>query len=149
MRKNVVRAGSVAVLACVGCQVYTPLTLAPTMTGTPVRVTLTESGSLANSVMLGGTAMRLEGNVSAVTDSTVTLGVTDLTRVSGAEETWKGESVTVRRSDIASVERKQTSVTRSIVLAGAVVAGAYLATKSGSSGEAILNGTGGGQGGKQ
>lgn len=149
MRKTVVRAGSVAVLACMGCQVYTPLTLAPAMTGTPVRVTLTESGQVANSTMLGGAATRLEGSVSAVTDSTVTLAVTDLTRLNGGEETWKGEAVTVRRSEIASVERKQTSVTRSVLMAGAVIAGAYLATKSGSSGDAIVNGGGGGQGGKQ
>ena len=136
-------------LACVGCQVYTPLTVAPTMTGTPVRVTLTESGSVANSMMLGGAATRLEGRVSGVTDSTLTLAVSDLTRLNGSEETWKGEAVTVRRSDVASVERKQTSVPRSILMAGAVVAGAYLATKSGSGGDAIVNGGGGGQGGKQ
>lgn len=112
---------------CVGCQVYTPISVSSQLTKDDVRVTLTDDGTLGLSRALGSGATQLEGHIDSVTDSTVVMSVTELTRMSGSDEKWSGEPVTIPRASIATAERRTTSVTRSVLLGGAIVAGAILA----------------------
>jgi hypothetical protein len=124
---------SLGVVGLAACQVYTPIAVSPAGVGTEVRVTLTDQGMATLAPTIGASARQMEGHITAVTDTSVTIGVTDLTRFNGVEETWKGEPVAIRRSDIATVERKQTSVARSIVLAGLIIGGtAAIAASLGS-----------------
>lgn len=122
-------------VTCGACQVYTPVSLAPTSTGAPVRVTLTDRGAAQLYDLLGTAPHAVEGNVLGLSDSTVTLGVTSLSRATGAEETWAGEHVTIPRDAIATVDRRSTSVWRSALVAAGIIGGAYLASRAGSSGE--------------
>lgn len=123
---------SCAVLVAGACQVYTPVAVAPTIAGSDVRVTLTERGTATLYGPLGSGATQLEGKVRGVTDSSFSLAVTQVRRLSGVEETWNGEPFTLKQSDIATVEHKQTSVTRSLLLAGGVIGGAILAGRLGT-----------------
>lgn len=84
---------------------------------------------------LGSGVQVIEGRLQAVTDSTLSVAVTQVTRFGGDDESRGGESVTLARSNIASVERKQTSVSRSLLAAGAIAGGALLLAKSIGSGE--------------
>ncbi len=129
------KATAASVLFCGACQVYTPVTAATPSTGTAVRITLTEQGTASLYGPLGTGARQIEGSVHAVSDSTITLAVTSVERLNGADEQWNGETYAVPRNDIATVERKQTSVSRSVIVVAAIVGAAYLATKSGSSGD--------------
>ena len=67
----------------------------------------------------------------------MSIKITQLTRVSGVDETWNGEPVTVPRDDISLVERRTTSVARSVLVAAAIVgvavaAGSVAGTASGA-----------------
>lgn len=128
---------AVVLIACGACQMYTPISLAPTSTGTPVRVTLTDRGAAQLFDVLGAAPHEVEGKVVDVSDTTVTLGVTGVSRLSGADEPWNGERVTIPRGAIASVDRHSVSVVRSLLVAAGIVGGAYLATRAGSSGEQV------------
>lgn len=123
---------NLGVAGLMACEVYTPVTVSPTQAGTNVRVTLTDQGTAMLASMLGTSAKQVEGSVSAVSDSTLRLAVTEVTRVDGNQEGWKGEPVTISRNVIATIERKQTSVARSVLVAGAIVGGAMLATRGGT-----------------
>lgn len=140
MRKSIATS---ALVLCGACQVYTPVSLGPSASGNDVRVTLTDHGTLVLYGPLGTGARQVEGKIQGMTDSTLTLGVTQVTRLTGVEENWKGEQFTFNRNDIASVERRQTSVPRSVLAAGAIVGGAFLATRGTQGGDASGGPTGG------
>ena len=108
-------------MLCTACQVYTPISLSPQTQPTTIRVTLNEGGSYKLQPSLGANASQLEGQLLGVTDSTLSIKITELTRVSGADETWNGEPVTVPRDDISLVEHRTTSVARSVLVAVAIV----------------------------
>ncbi len=114
-------------LLCTACQVYTPISLSPQTQPTTVRVTLNDGGSYRLQPSLGANASQFEGQLLGVTDSTLSIKITDLTRVSGVEETWNGEPVTIPRDDISLVEHRGTSVARSVLAAAAIVAVAIAA----------------------
>lgn len=113
-------------LLCVGCQVYTPISLSSQAAKDDIRLTLTDQGGIDLARALGVGATQLEGHIDAVTDSTIVLRITELTRLSGSDEKWSGEPVPIPRGDVATVERRYTSVARSLVLGGAIVVGAIL-----------------------
>ena len=130
------------VLLCAGCQVYTPISLSSQVAKDDIRLTLTDQGAVDLAKALGVGATQLEGHIDAVTDSTIVLRITELTRLSGSDEKWSGEPVPIPRGDVATVERRTTSVARSLVLGGAIAAGAILAgTVAGS----VEGGSGTGQ----
>ena len=131
-----------AAMCCVGCQVYTPTDLNGWRQGEEVRVNLTDMGTMHAAAQVGPSASSVEGHVTQVTDSSVVLHVEDLTRLSGNDEPWNGETVTIARSDIASVQTRKTSVVKSVLIGGAIVAGVIFAGRSFGGGEA--NGGAGG-----
>jgi hypothetical protein len=127
---------SLAAFTC-GCTVYTPIAPVQAATGGQVvRVQLTEAGTVDLAQLLGGAATELVGRVDAATDSAVTLRVTLLTRMNGADETWNGEHVAVPLRDVASIQRQAVSVPRSILLGAAVVGGVIFAGKAFGRGDA-------------
>lgn len=137
------RKGFVAgvLLSCCACQTYMPVALSPDAAGGNVRVTLTSAGSAASFGKLGSGVGQLEGRFGALSDSALTMSVVQVNRLSGSEDGWDGESVTIPRSDVASIERRRTSVSRTLLLAGAIVGGTFwisqstgAGTQSGSSG---------------
>lgn len=137
-------------LSCCACQAYTPITVTPATATQDVRVTLTDAGAALTAGALGSGAMVIEGRLQSVTDSTLSLAVTQVTRAGGDDEARSGESVTLARSNIASVEQKRTAVGRSLLAAGVIVGGALLVAKSiGGSEQIGLPREGGGQQGQQ
>jgi len=97
-----------------------------------VRVTLTDAGTAQLAQLLGGGTASLKGRVTAVTDSTIALATSSVTRLSGTDETWNGEPVVLPRQDIASVSAEHVSVARSLLAAGALIGGAYAVTRAGA-----------------
>lgn len=119
-----------------GCQAYTPVQVAPSLAGETVRVTLTDQGTAQLASLIGVGAATLDGRVAAAPDSAIDLDVSAVTRIFGAEETWKGERVRVPAADIARVETVRPAVVRSVLLAGAIVGGAILAGRAFGGGHA-------------
>lgn len=124
-----------ALLSCCACQAYTPITVTPTTANQNVRVTLTDPGAALAYGPLGSGAKIIEGRLQSVTDSTLSLAVSQVTRLGGDDEARGGDVVTLARSNIASVEQKKTSVGRSLLLAGAIAGGAIIVAHSIGSGD--------------
>src|SRR6476620_3137061 len=130
-RRRVV-AGTVAVLFAnlVGCTEYIPVEGRVDAAPAPqVRVTLTDQGTVDVAPRLGLRAERLEGVLQSMNDSSLMLTVRKVSRQGGIEDSYEGEQVSLARRDFEAVERGKTSVPRSILLTGAIIAGALLVAK--------------------
>ena len=132
-----------AAMCCLGCQVYTPTDLNGRRQGEEVRVNLTDMGMLHAAAQVGPHASSIEGHVAEVTDSSIVLHVEELTRLAGGDEPWNGETVTVARSDVASVETRKTSVVKSVLVGGGIVAAVIFAGRAFGGGGDAAGGAGG------
>lgn len=136
-------AASLAVVAG-GCHEYVPVRAGAPVPSGVVRVTLTDEGTVALGSTLGPRASVLEGRWLARTDTSVVIGVTQVTRIDGTEQTLNGDPITVAPSSIQNVGVVRTSVTRSLLLGGAIVAAAVLAAAGIGQGSGVGGGRGGG-----
>lgn len=90
---------------------------------------LSDGGAVAVAPIIGARARTLEGTVREMTDSTLLLGVRRVAREGGLEDTYEDVKLLLHSRDMDGVERSTTSISRSILAAGAVVATALLAAK--------------------
>lgn len=71
-------------------------------------------------------ARTLDGILQSVNDSSLALSVQRVSRESGIEDTYAGEPLTLLRRDYESVATARTSVSRSLLLTGGIIAAALL-----------------------
>jgi hypothetical protein len=121
-------------LACLAnmaaCTVYTPVRGGVDATGmTDVRVTLSDQGEVAVAPRVGLRARQLEGTLQSMTDSSLSLSVRKVVREGGIEDTYVAEQLSLSKRDVDAVEAGRTSFARSALLAGAIVASAFLIAK--------------------
>jgi hypothetical protein len=141
MNKFVVIAG---LLMCSACYQYSQFQPTASALGKAVRVRLTDAGTAHVASLVGPGANYLDGNLASLTDSTYTISLADLGRRNGTEETWKGEAISLARSDVESIGVRRASGGKSAALAAALVGGAVLVARSIGAGEgAIRTRTGG------
>ncbi|MFL5479144.1 MAG: hypothetical protein ACJ79X_09015 [Gemmatimonadaceae bacterium] len=112
------------------CTEYTPVrgTVDPA-TPAEVRVTLTDAGQLAVAPRIGLRAHQIEGTLQAMTDSSLSLSVHKVSREGGIEDAYAGEQLSLSARDFGAVEKRGTSVIRSLLLAGAIIATTFVAAK--------------------
>ena len=141
---------AIAMLACcAACYQYTAFQPTSSTVGKAVRVQLTDQGTAHLAAMVGPGADYVDGNLTAMTDSSFTLSLTALGRRNGTEEGWKGEAVTVSHLDVESIELRKASASKSAALTAALVGGAALIARSIGGGEgAVRTRTGGGSSGQ-
>jgi hypothetical protein len=150
MHRTGIRVAAAAILACCGCDSYATLAAEPRAVGTDVRVTLVDGSSFALNQELGGSARAVTGHLREVTDSSLVVAVTDVTRLDGADDRWNGESVTIPRSGVETLEQKKTAIGRSVAIGVAIVGGALLLGNALGNGQAVgSRNPGPGQGGVQ
>jgi hypothetical protein len=108
----------------VACSTYTAIspTLAPT-SGT-VRLSMNAAGRTETIGALGAHVTSVEGEIRSMSDSAVTIAVSDVGRVASDAERFSGEPVTIPSRYIDGIERKRVQVARSLLLAGAILGGA-------------------------
>jgi hypothetical protein len=116
-----------ALLGCVACQKYVALDVAPSIVGSEVRVNLDPDAGAVPFNAIGSRVKRAEGRVIKASDSTLTIGVTGVTRLNGLEDTWAGDTVDFPRSNILGVEQRRISTSRTLLTLGILVAGGILA----------------------
>lgn len=111
-------------LACVACSAYTSINpgLAPG-SGT-VRLSLNDAGRSEILAPFGKQLTSVEGDVRSVTDSAITIAVSEVSRSSSDVERYHGEAMTIPSRYIGTIERKHVQVGRSLAIAGALLAGA-------------------------
>ena len=117
----------VLLVPCFACQKYVPVDIAPPAVGSEVRVSLNEAAASNSFERIGSRVRQAEGKLVGATDSTLALGVTDVTRANGLEDSWNGDTVVFHRFQIASVERRQISRSRTLLSLGALVVGGIVA----------------------
>jgi hypothetical protein len=78
---------------------------------------------------IGLRAERLEGTLQSMNDSSLSLMVTGVSREGGIEDNYLGEQLSLSARDYESVEKSKTSVIRSLLLAGAIVASTFFVGK--------------------
>ena len=114
----------------VGCTEYTPVHNAIDVASQPeVRVALTDQGRANVGPCIGLRAVRLEGILQSMTDSSLSLSVRKVSREGGIEDSYAGEQLSLAAGDFGTVEKSKTSVPRSILAAGAIIASAFLIAK--------------------
>lgn len=124
------------------CTVYVPVTGAITQASPQkVKVTLTDAGSVSVAPKIGQRARVVQGLMQSMTDSTITLTVTQVSREGGIEDTYAGDALTLSARDYEKLEQGKTSVSRSLLLAGAIIAGAFAVAVGAG---AVSGGDGGG-----
>ena len=122
-----------AVLLLCGCYANVPLTTTPDI-GSRVHVALTDQGSVDLSEYLGRNVASVDGKLLQSSDSALSLSVIQVSTRSGDEQFWKGESVTLPKRTIATVQRRKLSFWRSGLIGGALLAAAFVVgTQAGGS----------------
>ena len=129
MRVIARRLSSTGLLFALACTVYTPVRGVEPSQGYDVRVSLTDNGAVAIAPKIGPRARQLEGTLKQMNDSSLLISVRRITREGGGDDTYDGNEISLARQDIELVERSRTSVSRSILAAGAVLASALLVAK--------------------
>ncbi len=94
-----------------------------------VRVTLTDQGQLNVAPRIGLRARQLEGTLETMTDSSLSLSVRKVSREGGIDDTYTGEQLSLSTRDFDAVETSRTSVVRSALVAGAILASVFLIAK--------------------
>jgi hypothetical protein len=120
---------SVCFLGMVSCTSYTPVRVGEAVPGYDVRIGLSDQGAADLIPKIGARARLLEGTLRQVTDSSLVLSVRRVIREGGGEDTYSDVEILIPARYLGSLERSQTSVSRSILAAGAIVATALLAAK--------------------
>jgi hypothetical protein len=116
-------------LPCVllsGCFNNVPLQGSDPTPRTRVVVRLTPAGSDEVARQVGPRVVAIEGDVGEVREDVIQLFARVTEEQSGADAPWRGESVTIPRSAIASMEQRTLNRSRSVLLAGAIAGGALL-----------------------
>ncbi len=129
--KNQIRTAliSASFLTTASCTAYTPIHGIETAPGNNVRVRLSDKGAVDLVRSIGPRARQLEGTLKQVTDSFMVVSVRRVTREGGGEDTYDGQDISIPSQDIETAETSRTSVPRSILAAGGILASALLVAK--------------------
>jgi hypothetical protein len=142
------RAGSLVCLAAgvsgLGCYNYLPLRRSSLTPSNYVAVTLTESGSEELARYLGPDALVVRGRYLQATERGLALAVESVESRRGDILRWAGETVVVPGEFVRAVEERSVSRSKTVLLAGAAVAGFVVAYQA--FGPASGGGLGGGGG---
>jgi hypothetical protein len=115
-------------LTMAACTVYTPIHGAATP-GYDVRVRLTDKGAADLVPRIGPRARELQGTLRNVSDTSMVVLVRKVVREGGGEDTYEGLEVSIPSADIELAETSKTSVSRSMLAAGGILASALLIAK--------------------
>ena len=130
---------SVSLMVTVSCTVYTPMRGLEAVPGYDVRLRLSDKGAVDLAPRIGPRARTLEGTLRQVTDSSMVLSVRRVAREGQGQDTYDALEITIPSQDIEIAETSKTSVPRSFLAAGAIIASAFLVAK----GAGDLSGGGG------
>ena len=139
LRTVVAATVAASTIASSGCYRYSPIDPTPAALGSEVRVRLTDAGAVTLAPYVGNRVELVDGRVSSVADTAITVAVTATTERLGVETPWRGELVTIQRSMLAEFRGRSIDRRRSFVVGG-IAAGLVAAVGVGFG----LSGSGGG-----
>lgn len=105
-----------------GCYEYAlPRGTATPAPGREVRVALTDMGTATLAPAVGPGVTSLDGRLVSADDSALTVAVESTVKRNGLEDLWKGENVSVPRTQVASLQERSFSRSKTAVVAGIAV----------------------------
>jgi hypothetical protein len=108
-----------------------------------VSAQLTDSGTEALATYLGPNIRAVDGRLVTATDQQLVIAVVAVKNRDGIDHYWKGESVTLARSEIATLQQKKLAVARTTFFVAVSLTGAILGLRAfGAFGPGILGGNG-------
>jgi len=134
------------VLLQVGCYNYLPLRRSTLVPSSHLAVTLTETGSDEMARYLGPNPLVIRGRYVAATERGLALSVESVESRRGDLAHWAGETVVVPGEFVRQVEQRTVSPSKTVLLAGAAVAGFVIASQAFGPASAGALGGGGGSG---
>lgn len=130
-----------------GCYVYRPESDVVPAVGTRVAAELTGAASDTLTRLVGPNVLAVRGDVVGASDSGVVLAVTSVVNRQGWDQSWRGEHVLLQRGAVQGFQRRQFSLSRSLLLGIVLVSSSVLsweAFQGGTRGGGILPGYPGG-----
>jgi len=112
------------ILVAGACSTYAPVTTSVTPSNGTVRLSLNEEGRSQVFGPLGISVTTVEGEVSSISDSALTIAVREVGRESSDNEAFHGQLVAIPSRFIGRIDRKHVQVARSLLIAGAILGGA-------------------------
>jgi hypothetical protein len=109
------------------CYRYQPLAQAEPVPGTSVRLSLTPDGTTALATRLGPRINQLDARVANVHADTLLLEVTTARSADLQESYFNGDTLSLPRSSVSSIEQRRVALGPTAVLGGIVVGGAITA----------------------
>jgi hypothetical protein len=109
-----------------GCYSNVALYQSAPRPGSRIVVRLTDTGVDSMARWLGPGIVSVDGRVLGSSDDTLALSVIGITDRRGVDSFWKGERVAIPRSQVALVQERKLSRSRSALLAGSVVVGSLV-----------------------
>jgi hypothetical protein len=132
-----------AVVVQVGCYNYVPLRRAALAPAAYVVVTLTDAGSEELARYLGPNVYAVRGRFLSATERGLLLSVNAVESRPGDILEWRGETVVVPGEFVRSLEERHPAASKTVLLAGASLAGffaAYAVFGPGASGSTVSGG---------
>ncbi len=121
-----VAAALLPVTLLAGCYTRVPLDGRDPAPNTRVVVRLTPQGAEEMARQVGPRVVSIEGDVAAVREGGLQLLARGTTTQNGGTTFWSGEPVDVPRSAVAGIDTRTLSRSRSVLIAGAIVAAALV-----------------------
>jgi hypothetical protein len=118
-----------------GCYKYLPLQSAVPTPGEAIQVSLTREGSDQMTRFYGPSISQLDAQVLAVRADTLELAVRTVRTSQGFESFFKGDTVALPLSSVASISGRRFAVGPTVLLGGLVVGGAVGAVAALSGGD--------------
>jgi hypothetical protein len=106
-----------------GCYVYRPLGTSSPPAGHHLRVTLTDSGTATLASQLGPSVESVVGRLIEDSSEAYVLAVAETRNRRGVETSWVGEQVSISKSVVATVQRREFSRTRTGLVTVGTIAG--------------------------
>lgn len=124
-----------------GCYESVPIQLNSVQPGTKIRVTLTDAGTDSLARYLGPGVQTVDGKLISTDESKLSVGVTSISMRSGQDQYWKGETVAIPRTALATVQQRKVNKPKSLLLGGVLIAALTSLRLSG-----VVGGNSGGSG---
>jgi hypothetical protein len=104
-----------------GCYEYEPLQTTSSPIGQPVRLTLTDAGSVNLAAELGPSVEAVGGRLLADSGNAYLVALSESRKRNGMEIDWRGEEVSISKSLVADIRKRQFSGVRTGLLSAGVV----------------------------
>ncbi|HEX6626447.1 MAG TPA: hypothetical protein VF105_00700 [Gemmatimonadaceae bacterium] len=104
-----------------GCYEYEPIRTTSSPVGQPVRLTLTDAGSVNLAAEIGPSVEALGGKLLDDSGNAYLVALSESRKRNGIEMDWRGEQVSISKSLVADIQQRQFSRTRTGVLSAGLV----------------------------